>query len=134
MKKHLKNLIPAFVILAAVLLIVISSSMAYPLSDMTLIIILGASAIVLDLLMIFVFKKDGVIRDILMLGTVVLVTLCLCKVLVGRADLMGYVWFSDLEAGNPTAVTSLNLAAGSMGCFLIAALITIISGFIKKKS
>ena len=131
MKKHLMYLIHAAVILAAVVLIVVSSSMAYPLTDLTLIIALGAAAIALDLIMIFVFKEDGIVRDILMMGTVVLAALCLCRVLAGRADLMGYVWFSDLEKGNPTAVTSLNLAAASMGGFLLGVLISIVSGFRK---
>ena len=132
MKKNLIDLIHAAVILIAVVLIAVSSSMAYPLSDLTLIIALGAAAIVLDLLMIFVFKEDGIVRDILMMGTVVLAALCLCRVLSGRADLMGYVWFSDLEKGNPTAVTSLYLAAASMSGFLLAGLMSIISGFRKK--
>lgn len=68
-----------------------------------------------------------------MLLTVVLASLALCKVLIGRADLMGYVWFSDLEKGNPTAVTSLNLAVASMFCFLLGVIIMIVMGFRKAK-
>lgn len=131
MKMNKMTLTHAVVVVLALVLIAVSSGMAYPLSDLNQILFLGGAAVVLDVLMLTVCKKGSVLRDALMLGTVVLAALCLCRTLTGRADLMGYVWFSDLEKGNPTAVTSLNFAAGSMGCFLLAGILNIISGFRK---
>lgn len=131
MVKKMMNGAHAAVMVLAVVLIAVSSHMAYPLSDLSLIIIFGGIIIVLDLLMIIALKEDGIVRDAAMLVTVVLTTLCLCRTLSGRADLMGYVWFSDLEKGNPAAVSSMNLAAGSMACFLLCAVVNIVSGFRK---
>lgn len=131
MKKNLMIVIHTMVLAAALVLIAVSSSMAYSLSDLNRILLYGGIAAALDLVMLFVVKKDGLLRDIMMLGIVVLTALCLCRVLAGRADLMGYVWFSDLEKGNPTAVASLNLAVGAMGCFLVAEIMTIAAGFRK---
>lgn len=131
MKMNKMTLIHAVVVALALVLIAVSSGMAYPLSDLNQILLLGGAAVVLDVLMLTVCKKGSVLRDALMLATVVLAAMCLCRTLSGRADLMGYVWFSDLEKGNPTAVTSLNLATGSMGCFLLAGILNIISGFRK---
>ena len=67
-----------------------------------------------------------------MLLTVVLASLALCKVLIGRADLMGYVWFSDLEKNNPVAVTGLNLTVISAVLSFAAVIALSVSGFIEK--
>lgn len=133
MKKRIGNGIHAVVTVLALVLIAVSSKMAYSLSDLNLILIMGAAAAALDLVMMFVLKKGGALRDLLMLATTVLATLCLCRVVTGRADLMGYVWFSDLEKGNPTAVTSLYLAVGSMACFLVGIFMNVVTGFRKDK-
>lgn len=130
MKNKAILLFHAALIAAALVLTAISSAMAYPLGNLLVIEVLGGIAVVLDVLLLCV-KKDGLLRDVALVISVVLVTLCFCKVLTGRADLMGYVWFSDLEKGNPVAVNSLTLATIGMGGFLLAAIMTIISGFKK---
>lgn len=134
MKRNVKYAVHAAVLAVSVILAAVSSSVAYPMGDMKLIWMYGIAAVVLDIVMLAAAKKESVLWDILMLATVVLATLCFCRVLAGRADLMGYVWFSDLEAGNPTAVASLNLATCSMAGFLIAAVMNIVFGFQKRKN
>lgn len=112
----------------AAALTAISSAMAYPLGNMGAIIFMSGAAILLDLLLML-RKKDGILRDAALLLNVVLTTLCFCRVLTGRADLMGYVWFSDLEKGNSTAVNSLTLAAIALGGFLLGSVMNIVQGF-----
>lgn len=133
MKKNVSYGIHAAVLAVSVILAVASSFVAYPMSDLKLTCGYGIAAIVLDLVMLLVLKKDNVLRDVLMLAVVILASLCFCRVLAGRADLMGYIWFSDLEAGNPTAVASLNLGTVSMAGFLICAIMIVILGFRKEK-
>ena len=118
MKKNVSYGIHAAVLAVSVILAVASSFVAYPMSDLKLTCGYGIAAVVLDLVMLLVLKKDNV---------------CFCHVLAGRADLMGYIWFSDLEAGNPTAVASLNLGTVSMAGFLICAIMIVILGFRKEK-
>lgn len=130
MKNKAILLFHAALIVAALVLTGISSAMTYPLGDLPIIEVLGGIAVVLDVLLLC-SRKEGMLRDAALVISVVLVTLCFCKVLTGRADLMGYVWFSDLEKGNPAAVNSLTLATIGMGGFLLAAIMTIISGFKK---
>lgn len=133
MKKNVSYGIHAAVLAVSVILAAASSFVAYPMSDLKLTCGYGIAAVVLDLVMLLVLKKDNVLRDVLMLADVILASLCFCRVLAGRADLMGYIWFSDLEAGNPTAVASLNLGTVSMAGFLICAIMIVILGFRKEK-
>ncbi len=132
MKKNITGMIHAAVILLAAALTAVSSAMAYPLGDLVTILLFSTGIVLLDVLMLFILKKDSVLRDLCMLISVVLATMCLCRVLNGRSDLMGYVWFSDLEKGNQAAVTSLNLATGAMGCYMVGCLMQIVSGFRKR--
>lgn len=133
MKKNAVSWIHAVIVAAAAVMIFISSRMAYPLGDLNTILLMCGGCVVLDVLMATVLKKDNILRDALMLVVCVLAALSLCRIIQGRADLMGYVWFSDLEAGNPAAVGSQNLAAASMGCLLVAEIINIVSSFRKEK-
>ncbi len=130
MKQKIFPILHAVLTAGAAALTAISSAMAYPLGDMSAIIIMSGAAILLDLLL---RKKDGILRDAALLLNVVLTTLCFCRVLTGRADLMGYVWFSDLEKGNPTAVNSLTLATIAMGAFLLGSVMNIVKGFRRTK-
>ncbi len=133
MKKKIIPCLHGLLMIAAAALIAVSSSMAYSLSDLNLILIFAGVALALDVVMLIFLPQNSVFRDMAMLLTVVLASLALCRVLIGRADLMGYVWFSDLEKENPTAVTSLNLAVASMFCFLLGVIIMIVTGFRKAK-
>ena len=119
MKQKIFLILHVVLTAGAAALTAISSAMAYP---------LGGAAILLDLLLML-RKKDGILRDAALLLNVVLTTLCFCRVLTGRADLMGYVWFSDLEKGNSTAVNSLTLAAIALGGFLLGSVMNIVQGF-----
>ena len=93
MKKNVSYGIHAAVLAVSVILAVASSFVAYPMSDLKLTCGYGIAAVVLDLVMLLVLKKDNVLRDVLMLAVVILTSLCFCHVLAGRADLMGYIWF-----------------------------------------
>lgn len=121
----------ALLMIIAAVLIVISSSLAYSLSELPVILLFAGIAAGLDALLLLVLRRDTALRDLVLLASVTLTTLALCKVLAGRADLMGYVWFSDLEKGNPAAVASLYLAVASMGCFLLGIILHIVAGFRK---
>ena len=94
MKQKIFLILHVVLTAGAAALTAISSAMAYPLGNMGAIIFMSGAAILLDLLLML-RKKDGILRDAALLLNVVLTTLCFCRVLTGRADLMGYVWFSD---------------------------------------
>lgn len=128
MKQKIFPMIHVVLTAGAIALTAISSAMAYPLGNMRAVLFMGGAAILMDLLWMLC-RKDGILRDAALLLNVVLTTLCFCRVLTGRADLMGYVWFSDLEKGNPTAVTSLTLATIAMGSFLLGSVMNIVKGF-----
>ena len=127
MKQKIFLILHVVLTAGAAALTAISSAMAYPLGNMGAIIFMSGAAILLDLLLML-RKKDGILRDAALLLNVVLTTLCFCRVLTGRADLMGYVWFSDLEKGNSTAVNSLTLAAIALGGFLLGSVMNIVQG------
>lgn len=131
MKQKIFLILHVVLTAGAAALTAISSAMAYPLGNMGAIIFMSGAAILLDLLLMLLMlrKKDGILRDAALLLNVVLTTLCFCRVLTGRADLMGYVWFSDLEKGNSTAVNSLTLAAIALGGFLLGSVMNIVQGF-----
>ena len=135
MKKTMKGygLIHAVLMAAALVLILISSSMAYALTNLTYVIITLAGAMVLDAVLALFLKRDTVLADLVMLATVALAALGLSQILVGRANLMGYVWFSDLESGNPTSVTALHLACCAMGSVVLGVILNVVAGFRKKK-
>lgn len=133
MKKNIGSGVHAVLTLAALVLIFVSSAMAYSLSDLNIVLLMGGIVVIADIVMMLFGKKGSVLFDVLALCTTALATLCLCRIINGRADLMGYVWFSDLEKGNPTAVTSLYLATASMVCLVIGVVMNIVSGFMKQK-
>ena len=125
MKQKIFLILHVVLTAGAAALTAISSAMAYPLGNMGAIIFMSGAAILLD----FHSAMRGILRDAALLLNVVLTTLCFCRVLTGRADLMGYVWFSDLEKGNSTAVNSLTLAAIALGGFLLGSVMNIVQGF-----
>lgn len=107
------NLVHAALVLAAGILTAISSAMAYALPDLGVILALLAGSLLLQL-GLWRMKKSGIAADAMVFVTALLEAFALSRILAGRANLMGYVWFSDLESGNPIAVTALWLAVAAM--------------------
>ncbi|MCD8308292.1 MAG: hypothetical protein LUD19_00440 [Clostridia bacterium] len=73
-------------------------------------------------------KISTIILDLMRLAAVALFCMCMYYVLVERADLMGYVWFSTLESDNPDSVNALNYGVISAGCYVGAIIICAVSG------
>lgn len=127
------NLFHAAVAVTAGVLIAISSSMAYALPDLMVILtMLGGCACLLAATGL-VMKKCSIVKDAVILGTTVLDALAFSRILAGRANLMGYVWFSDLESGNQVAVTALWLAVAAMALCFAGILINVVSGFLPER-
>ena len=120
-------------ILAACFLSVKSSGLAYALTDLNIVIGCSAGAAVLALLAVLLNGRTGlsVLIDICLFGNIILTIYAFSRVIMGRLNLMGYIWFSDLEKGNPAAVSALNLSVAAWVCFLLGALLVIILGFRK---
>ncbi len=121
-------------VLIGVILSYISSARAYSLSQINLILAAGGIVVLLDLA-VLVFKGrlvGTVLTDGIHFITTLLTTAALSMMISGRVLLMGYVYFSDLEKGNPMAVSAMNIAVISWVIYLIALVINIWVGFIKK--
>ena len=120
--------------IAGVLLSAISSSRAYSLSQINLIILSGVLVVILDIASMISSKRLGmVVTDIIHFITTLLTAAALCMMISGRVLLMGYVYFSDLEKGNPMAVSAMNIAVISWIVFLVAVVANVWVGFIKNK-
>ena len=128
------GLIQAALMIAAVALISVSSAMAYALDNLVVVILCLSGVAAINLALGFAFRRQNVATDLLMLATTALSTIALCLMLIGRANLMGYVWFSDLESGNPVSVASLYLACSAMGFCLLGILLNVVIGFKKGPS
>lgn len=117
----------------ALLLSVISSTKAYSLSQINWVIASSVIVIILDVIAIVISSKTQkkMINDVLHFITTVLITAALCMMISGRVLLMGYVYFSDLESGNPVAVSALNFAVIAWIIYMFALIINIIIGFKK---
>ena len=122
----------AFVIIAIVLTIV-SSSLAYSFANLVFIIALSIAAIVMNVGALYCSKDAGrlVIRDVLTWVSVILTAVALCSVIGGRVNLMGYVYFSDLESNNPVAIAAMNTAIAAWVFYILALVMDFIMGFKK---
>mgnify|MGYP007069845696 CR=1 FL=1 len=130
-KTTLMPLLDVILVLVSMLLSIISSFMAYQVSSIAIVIIMCVIVMCLDMLRFFNKTGTVVIRDVCILVSVILTTASMCLMILGRLNLMGYVWFSDLESGNATAVTALNLSAVAWGIFIVSIVIKIVIGFKK---
>lgn len=122
----------AFVVIAIVLTIV-SSSLAYSFANLVFIIALSVAAIVMNVGALYCSKDAGrlVIRDVLTWVSVILTAVALCSVIGGRVNLMGYVYFSDLESNNPVAIAAMNTAIAAWVFYILALVMDFIMGFKK---
>lgn len=110
----------------------ISSNDGFPVINLNIVIGSIIAVIVIDII-ILALANTGInklVLDVLRLISVALPTLALGVMIYDRAELMGYVWFSQLEAGNPVAMSAMNNAVVSWVFFVLAAFSAIIGGFL----
>lgn len=120
----------AVLILIALLLSVVSSGKAYSLAHLNQVIYGCAAAVVLDLIIVFFYKKlSAGLRDLMLLVAVFADAWAMCTLIEGRTLLAGYIYFSDLEASNPVAVAAMNLAVTGVVVFLVSLVLQIVVGF-----
>ena len=62
---------------------------------------------------------------------VILTAFAMCTLIQGRVLLAGYIYFSDLESSNPVAIAAMNLAIAAVVAYLLALILSIVSGFSK---
>lgn len=118
-------------VLSASILSYVSSRRAYPISNIHLVLILGAVDILMGILILAGAKNEKLtlVRDLALMISVITSTMALCAVVSGRANLMGFIWFSDLEKSNPVAVSALNLSVYAWICYGLGILADVIAGF-----
>jgi fumarate reductase subunit D len=92
-------------------------------------------AVVLNLVLLAMDNKirGKVSFDIGRLLIIILISIVLSIMIIERAELMGYIYFSDLEKGNPIAVASMNNAVVSWVFYGLVLLISVVGGFLKVK-
>lgn len=115
---------------------ILSSSGSYKISKSGIIVAFAVISIVLNLIMLFSKVKEignQVLSDILQWMAVILISFALSLMISGRSELMGYVWFSNLEKGNPIAVAAMNNAVYSWVCYGLALICSVVSGFFNIK-
>ena len=120
----------AVLVLIALLLSVVSSGKAYSLAHLNQVIYGCAAAVVLDLIIVFFYKKlPAGLRDLMLLVAAFADAWAMCTLIEGRTLLAGYIYFSDLEASNPVAVAAMNLAVTGVVVFLVSLVLQIVVGF-----
>ncbi len=77
-----------------------------------------ACAYVLDSM--FEGKLFAIICDVLRIVSAALLVACFSVMVSSRGDLMGYIWFSDLEKGNEAACAALNYALVSWIFYIVS--------------
>ena len=123
-------LLHAVLLVGAVVLSVVSSGKAYAVTSIETLAACGIIAVIMDVIAIVLdYKGVRLIRDILLWISVALSMYLMCGMIKGRLKLMGYVWFSDLESGNPIAVDALNLTVAAWICVVAGIVCLCIRGF-----
>ena len=126
-------IVSAVLVLAALVMSVISSMRAYSLTHLNNVIIACAAAIVLEALTAMFYQKlPEVLRDLMLFVAVFAAAWAMCTLIQGRTLLAGYIYFSDLEASNPIAVSAMNLAIGAIVAYLVSLVLTIMVGFTRQ--
>ena len=134
LKNNILNAAHAVFLLAAIILSVISSNLAYAMKDISTLVRMGIITIILDAaVMVVTAKNKHILADLFMWVSTALSMLLMCGLIKGRMKLMGYVWFSDLESGNPIAVGALNLTVAAWVCIVLGICCICIIGFKREK-
>ena len=123
-------LLHAVLMIGALVLSVVSSGRAYAVTAIGTLAVCGIAAVILDIIVIALdFKGFSLIRDIILWVSTAFSMYLMCGMIRGRLKLMGYVWFSDLESGNPVAVSALNLTVAAWVCVVLGIICLCIRGF-----
>lgn len=139
MKIEKNSILPitaALLSIAACVLGNISSAMIYSVSNIGIITLCFVGAVILCVLgaLPAINSKSQVFTDVLIYGGIILISVAFTQLLLGRLNLMGYVWFSDLEKNNPVAVTGLNLTVISAVLSFVAVIVLAVAGFMERNS
>lgn len=124
------------VLLGMVFSIISSSGSAYSISNIYIVIGCVIVTVVLDGIIMAFANKVGneVLLDILRWGTVIAVGIAFGVMVYTRAELMGFVWFSDLDAGNPIAISAMDNTVYSWICYGLALVCSTVSSFFSIKN
>ncbi len=124
----------AALLIAAAIISLTSSNRAYAVTGINNLVAAGIGAAVVDVIAIVCFVKGfEIVTDILTWISIVLSMMLMCGMITGRLKLMGYVWFSDLESGNPVAVGALNLTVVAWICVAVGVTCLCVKGFKQEK-
>ena len=122
--------INAILVVIALILSMVSSGKAYALSHPEMVVVPCIIAIVLDLLVFLLDGKiPGAVRDLMLFACIALTAFAMCTLISGRVLLAGYIYFSDLEANNPVAVSAMNLSLAAIAFYVLAVIMNLINGF-----
>lgn len=124
-------------ILAAIALVlsIVSSQTAYPLTDLWMIPAACAATIVICAAVTMLHPRlNAALRDLLLLVTAFLNGFSLCTLIRGRILLIGYIYFSDLESSNPIAIRAMNLTIAACVCYLLAIAVNCAVGIKRQKN
>ncbi|MCD8307362.1 MAG: hypothetical protein LUD51_03930 [Clostridia bacterium] len=72
--------------------------------------IFEAAAFMMDCVEDLTGKLYMILADVLRFASAALLIACFSVMIFSRGDLMGYIWFSDLEANNASAVSALSMS------------------------
>ncbi len=127
------SLLGAIVGLVAMVFAILSSNCnGYAINEIGMIIAFSIIAILLVFVSIFFSKKHGNsfwLVYLPLLISAILFGICFIVVLNARSYLIGTLWATQLDAGNPDAVAAMNTGAPSFIMFVISMLITTVGSF-----
>lgn len=105
----------------------------FSISQMPMIIMFTILSVLLIGATIYVIGAHGEKTwvSLLILATVLLLTLCFYLMVEGKSDVMGTIWFSDLEKGYKPAEDALSIGVVGMVFYLVSAIVASISAFFK---
>lgn len=127
-------LLSAVMIVVGMVISIVSAKSSYAIDTIGGVVACAVIGIVVCTAVVFLSMKGcpRVYIDLLNLIIVVAVAIALVLMIVGRADLIGFMWFSELMSGNPRADLAMNTAIASWVFYALAVLIQIIFGFLKE--
>ena len=125
----------ALLTLIGLIFLLIANHGAYPLAGFGWILALSILSILFALAVPFAekLKRNPILIDLGTWLSLLCVATALAISIYGRAELMGFVWFSNLMSGNKVARTALNLALVGWIFDLLSSLLLIVSSALSEK-
>ncbi len=125
-------------IIALIVSIVSCSGEGFAIKQMPMIITFTILSVLLIGAIIYIIGKygDNFWVSLLILATVIVLTLCFYLMIMGKSDLMGTIWFSELERGYKPAEDALAIGVAGIIIYFISAIMASVSAFfsLAKKS